>query len=124
MEKIWTKLSRIFKWPLLIIITISAFAAVTYMVNVYTLSQNSFNSMLWRQSIESQLKQQNDHYYNEIYDRYSQTHRDLNNYQYNTNQRLSSLENRVDSLEKTTKGIQITNTNTNTQSINGDDYED
>ena len=80
--------------------------------------------MLWRQSIESQLKQQNDHYYNEIYDRYSQTHRDLNNYQYNTNQRLSSLENRVDSLEKTTKGIQITNTNTNTQSINGDDYED
>lgn len=124
MNKAWTKLSKLFKWPLLIIITTLSFAAVTYIVNIYTITQNSFDSMLWRQSIKSQLQEQNEHYYNEIYDRYSQMHRDLNNYQSNTNQRLNSLENRVGSLEENNRGIQINNTNTNTQTFNGEDNED
>lgn len=52
------------------------------------------------QSTEERLRQQNDNYYNEIYDRYSRIHRDLNDYQYMTNRRLESLESRVNRIEK------------------------
>ena len=69
--------------------------------------------------MESQLQEQNEQYFNEIYDRYSQTHGDLNNYQHITNQRLNSLENRVNNLEEFSSSIQINNTNIN----NGDRNE-
>lgn len=62
-------------------------------------SQNTLETSLWLQSTEQQLKNQNEDYYNDLYDRYSRIHRDLNDYQYQTNKRLESLENRVSALE-------------------------
>lgn len=80
-------------------------------------SSDSVNTNLWLQSTEKRLEEQNDRYYNELYDRYSRIHRDLNDYQYQTNKRLESLENRIDSLEKSVKqnGISVKQTQ-----INGD----
>lgn len=83
-------------------------------------SQDSLETGLWLQSTEQQLKNQNESYYNDLYDRYSRIHRDLNDYQHQTNQRLQSLENRVDRLEKSIEhdGISINQTQ-----INGDSNE-
>lgn len=78
-------------------------------------SSNNASTHIWLQSAENRLEEQNEQYYNELYERYSRIHRDLNDYQYQTNKRLEWLENRITTMEKSIKegGISINQTQIN-----------
>lgn len=111
---------------LIVIVTLSLGASL--LVFIYHTGSNSYDSFersLWLQSTEQQLKNQNEDYYNSLYDRYSRLHRDLNDYQYQANQRLTSLENRIKALEENVRnqGIVLNNTNTqiNNEGLNNED---
>lgn len=54
----------------------------------------------WMQSTERQLRQENERYYNDVYDRYSRMSRDLTNYQRSTNERIESANKRIEKLKK------------------------
>lgn len=91
-----------------IIIVSASISTVAFMIINYNDSNKALNTKLWLQSAEQQLELQNDKYYNELYERYSRIHRDLNDYQYNTNTRLSSLESRVNALEGRVRDLENT----------------
>lgn len=95
---------------------------VFFVYNTWDNSSKAIDTNLWLQSTERQLKNQNEEYYNELYDRYSRIHRDLNDYQYQTNRRLTSLENRIDRIEESVTIRQDTLSINQTQ-INGDSNE-
>lgn len=86
------------------IILIAIFmCGVSLAVFTYTVWNNSGDALergLWLQSTEQQLKEQNDEYYNELYNRYSKIQRDMIDYQKSTNNRMDILEKRIESLEK------------------------
>lgn len=82
------------------LVVISVIVSLGFFIyNVWDTSSHYTDTRLWLQSTERQLKNQNESYYNELYDRYSRVHRDLNNYQSNTQIRLRRLENRISSIE-------------------------
>lgn len=90
---------------------------VVFLYTTWKESSYSIDTSLWLQSAERRLEDQNERYYNELYDRYSRVHRDLNDYQYLTNQRLESLEGRLRNIENS---IERQNISINQTQISGD----
>lgn len=111
-------LPKYLKWPLLLLVSTACLSIIFYAVQSSISSHNAVNNALWRNSVEKRLEETSEQYYDEVYDRFSAMHRDLNTYQYNANERMRSLDNRIENLEKNTP-INITNTN-NAGVINND----
>lgn len=102
-------------------ILLLVFITVLVVVIVWTDSEDSLDRGLWLQSTEQQLKEQNEQYYNELYDRYSKLQRDLIDYQKNTNNRIDILESRIESLEsRFLQGITPSHTYINNNQVNGE----
>lgn len=88
-------MSKTIKLSSLIIITALSLSILVYTFDSIYSTKEKTNNILWKQSVEQQLKERTEHYQNEIYDRYSTLERRMNNYQYNTNERLDHLEDRL-----------------------------
>lgn len=69
-------------------------------VGSFDKTKDTSSRMLWEQTTERQLQEQNEVYYNRIYERYSRMERDLTTYQSITNSRIESLSERVSKLEE------------------------
>lgn len=69
-------------------------------VGSFDKTKDTSSRMLWEQTTEKQLKEQNEVYYNRIYERYSRMERDLTTYQTTTNRRIEYLSERVLKLEE------------------------
>lgn len=103
-----------------IFVVVVTASMITILYIIYEDAGESTDTSLWLQSVEQQLEEQNNNYYNELYDRYSRIHRDLNDYQYITNKRLESLENRVNQIEQ---NISKGDISINQTQINGDNND-
>lgn len=87
---------------------IITFALVFVGVCLVILSIRSFDftktaseRVLWEQSTERKLEDQNKNYYNSLYGRYERIERDLGTYQSGVSDRVKSLSDRIDDLEET-----------------------
>lgn len=99
-------MSKTLKLSSIIIITALSLSVLIYTFDSIYSTKRTTNDLLWKQSVQQQLKERTEEYQNEIYNRYSRLERDLNNYQYNTNKRLDHLEDRLRD-----NGITINNLN-------------
>lgn len=99
---------------IIVVIVISLGASVTvFTYQVWDGSNVSYDRSLWLQSTEQQLKNQNEEYYTNLYDRYSRIQRDLNDYQYFMQGRLETLEKRIENLEEQVNQKYSVNINNN-----------
>lgn len=118
MQKLWERYFVYFKGVLVTLIIVALIIAILIGLKLINSSSETYDRILWRQSVETTLENKIEAWNSEIYKKVSESQGDLTNYQYNTNQRLRSLENRMDRLEKTLQAntnVQINNSNTNYQ---------
>jgi polyhydroxyalkanoate synthesis regulator phasin len=92
------------KLIVLALVLILVYTSIIFMSFLGRLSDSAAR-VLWEQSIETELRNENESYYEELYRRYSKMNSSLNDYQRNTQIRLDSLSNRVESLESEVKAL-------------------
>ena len=119
-KKTFKQIGRVF----LVSVSVSVII-ITY--SVYMDTSNSLNTGLWLQSVEQQLQNTTEQYFNELYDRYSVLNRDMVEFQYNNNERYSMLERRIENLEERVRELERGSSNLtiqNTQINNGDNHNE
>lgn len=119
-KKTFKQIGRVF----LVSVSVSVII-ITY--SVYMDTSNSLNTGLWLQSVEQQLQNTTEQYFNELYDRYSVLNRDMVEFQYNNNERYSMLERRIENLEERVRELERGSNNLtiqNTQINNGDNHNE
>lgn len=78
-------------------------------------SRSSLDNMVNQQAVERKLQEQNERYYNDLYERYETAIRNLDDYQTDTNNQVEHLRERLERIEghldRNSNNITINNDN-------------
>lgn len=93
-------LKKVLLTALSALLFVSCGVVLLYAFSVFYHSDNANKMMESRDVMEQELREQNEQFYNDIKSRYDTSIDNLNDYQEQTNERLSQLEDEVDALSE------------------------